>query len=439
MDPDSKPTIAILPWGNILEDYLKQVGLSVESFCNDGLHGWLLGYLEALRFAGIKSVLFFFSKNVDKPRRYLHKSTDSKIILLPALKIYRYINSHMINPYGWTINETFGEVNGYRYYLFSILKDIAPYLTTPLRYLAREIRRERSSVILCQEYEYARFDFCVLLSLFLRMPVFATFQGGNFQMSRLERVIRPFTISACSGLIVPTKSEQSRLIKSYEIPSAKLSRIFNPIDTGTWYAEDKRMARTELMIPIEAKVVAWHGRIDLHNKGLDILMQAWKRICFQHANKELRLLLIGTGNDSYKLQEQINRMNLKGVMWKNEFIVNRDTLRKYLNASDIYVFPSRHEGFPVAPLEAMACGLPIVAANAGGILDILEGGESSGGTVVPKEDPISLAAQMSRLLDDESLRTELAKKARHRIESCFSLEVIGRQLRYFLFNKNHTE
>jgi glycosyltransferase involved in cell wall biosynthesis len=58
-------------------------------------------------------------------------------------------------------------------------------------------------------------------------------------------------------------------------------------------------------------------------------------------------------------------------------------MRQYLSVADVYVFPSRHEGFPVAPLEAMACGLPIVAAYAPGICDILSEGEESGGLVVP--------------------------------------------------------
>jgi starch synthase len=149
---------------------------------------------------------------------------------------------------------------------------------------------------------------------------------------------------------------------------------------------------------------------------------------------ELRLLLIGTGSDSDILRERMNKMNLRGVIWKNEFIINRDTVRKYLNAADLYAFPSRHEGFPVAPIEAMACGLPVIASDIPGISDILEGGESAGGIIVPKDDLSSFVTQTSRLLTDESLRLELGKRARRRIETSFSLEIIGKQLRNLFLN-----
>jgi starch synthase len=154
---------------------------------------------------------------------------------------------------------------------------------------------------------------------------------------------------------------------------------------------------------------------------------------------EPRLLIIGKGNDSNLLRELIKNMNLKGVIWTNEFITSRDKVRTYLNAADLYVFPSRHEGFPAALLEAMACGLPVIAADITGVSDILEGGESAGGIIAAKDDVSSFVNQISRLLTDEPLRVELGKRARRRIESSFSLEAIGKQLRNFIFKSNSYE
>jgi glycosyltransferase involved in cell wall biosynthesis len=62
------------------------------------------------------------------------------------------------------------------------------------------------------------------------------------------------------------------------------------------------------------------------------------------------------------------------------------------------VFPSRHEEFPVAPLEAMGCGLSVAAASAPGVADIFNEGEDSGGLVAPTNDPTSLARNLARLL-----------------------------------------
>jgi len=83
----------------------------------------------------------------------------------------------------------------------------------------------------------------------------------------------------------------------------------------------------------------------------------------------------------------------------------------------------------------MACGLPVVAADASGVSDIFEGGEASGGLVVPCGDATALALALGRVLDNEAWGRELGKRARCRVEEYFSLEVIGKQLRDFLLNQ----
>jgi starch synthase len=82
----------------------------------------------------------------------------------------------------------------------------------------------------------------------------------------------------------------------------------------------------------------------------------------------------------------------------------------------------------------LTCGLPVVAADAPGVPDILAGGEASGGLIVPRGDAEALAQALGRVLDDEALRHELGRRARCRAEEQFSLEAIGKQLRNFLFS-----
>jgi starch synthase len=125
-------------------------------------------------------------------------------------------------------------------------------------------------------------------------------------------------------------------------------------------------------------------------------------------------------------------MQLRGVIWLDEFVNDRTVIQRYLSAADVYTLASRQEGFPVAPIEAMACGLPVVAADAPGVPDILEGGEVSGGIVVPREDATALALALGRVLDDEAWARELGKRARCRVKQYFSPETVGKQLRDFL-------
>jgi glycosyltransferase involved in cell wall biosynthesis len=86
----------------------------------------------------------------------------------------------------------------------------------------------------------------------------------------------------------------------------------------------------------------------------------------------------------------------------------------------------------MAPVEAMACGLPVVSADVSGIRDIFVEGEGSGGLMVPPEDGPAVAAALSRVLHDDALRHRLGRRARRRAETSFDPESVGHQLRDFL-------
>jgi starch synthase len=113
-------------------------------------------------------------------------------------------------------------------------------------------------------------------------------------------------------------------------------------------------------------------------------------------------------------------------------VSDRKAIQRYLSAADVYTLASRHEGFPVAPIEAMSCGLPIVATNAPGVADILNCEEDSGGIIVPRENAKLLASALGRVLDNPDLRQEMGRQARLRAENAFSLESIGQRLKEFL-------
>lgn len=419
MSTPSQPTIALMSWGELFEDFFDTIGVSLEAFSNELTGGWLFNYIEALQLAGVRTVLFFVSARVSETFRFTHAATGATVCVLPAPKIHcavRYYSTHFpILP--------------------GLKASLGSYLATPLSSLARELRREGCNAILCQEYEYPRFDVCVLLGQLMRLPVFATFQGGNTPQSRFERPVRPLALRAAAGLIIATKTEIERVHTCYGVPHAKIAHIFNPMDVATWRAFDRSEARAVLGIPIDARVVVYHGRIDLERKGLDVLVDAWHRLCCERPSKDLRLLLVGTGSDAEELHRRIADKQLRGVMWVDEYVRDRTAIRRYLSAADVYTLPSRREGFPVAPIEAMACNLPVVAADASGIPDILEGGEAVGGIVVPRGDATAMALALGRVLDDEAWGRELGKRARCRAEECFSLEAIGKQLRDVLLSE----
>ena len=153
-------------------------------------------------------------------------------------------------------------------------------------------------------------------------------------------------------------------------------------------------------------------------------------MCAIHTPQRL-LLLVGTGRNTADLRRRTS--GNPNILWIDRYVLDRDELWRYLSTADIYCLPSRSEGFAVAPMEAMSCGLPVVAADVSGVQDLLAGGEEGGGVIVPPEDPFALAAALHRLMDDDELARELGRRARRRAEQEFSLAIVGDRLRRFLF------
>jgi glycosyltransferase involved in cell wall biosynthesis len=406
--------IALLPWGNVLEDFLDTIGVSFETFCDKFTGSWMFGYVSALRHIGVRTVLICTSSRVTRPQRLSHAPTGATVYLLPAPRMYRALRrvATVVPP----------------------LRHLASYLSTPPAQIARTLKREGCVAVLCQEYEYPRFDVCVLLGRWLHIPVFATFQGGDYQRSRLERHVRPHALRASAGLIIAARTERQRVHANYQIAPSKISAIFNPIDLQIWKVTDRRAARAALRLPPDALVVGWHGRVSIRQKGLDVLLDAWERICRRHEGRDLRLLLVGTGKDAARLHQLVAASREHNIIWLDQFVHDQSAVQRHLAAVDVYAFPSRHEGCPVSLLEAMGCGLPVVAADASCVPDILQGGDASGGVIVQRENAEQLAQELSRLLDQADYRKMLGVRARLRAESCFGFDVVGRQLRDVLVN-----
>ena len=443
-----EPKIALLHCYDLIDDFLDSINISFETFCKEFVGSWMFGYIDALQQVGIETVLFCVSARVEQPSRFIHQPTGAIICVLPPAKIYRAyraVRRKSLGIYGGGEATSFNNIkdrNRYRHSVLTTIKDLAKsfgtYLSTPLGLLADELRKENCQALLCQEYEYARFDTCVLLGQLINLPVFATFQGGDRTESWLEVPLRFLSFRACTGIIVATQTEIERIQSRYGISLSKINRIFNPINIATWQEGDRPQARAALGIPVNAKVVVWHGRVEINRKGLDILLAAWQQICSDRPNQELRLLLVGTGSDAKQLHQHITTMQLDNILWLNEFVSDRHVIQQYLCAADVYTLPSRQEGFPVAPIEAMACSLPVVAADAPGVSDILEGGEVSGGIIVLREDATALALALGRLLDDEAWSRQLGKLARNRVESQFTSVAVGKQLGNVLLKQEFT-
>ena len=185
-------------------------------------------------------------------------------------------------------------------------------------------------------------------------------------------------------------------------------------------APDRAAARAALGVPPEAFVIAGLGRL-VPVKGFDVLVRALPTVL--RAVPSARVLLVGDGPERAALEAQAaalhvgDRLRITGAT---------SDVARWLAACDVLAAPSRNEGMGRALVEAMALGVPVVAAAVGGIPTVVADGES--GRLVASEDAAALAEALVELGVDEALCTKLGAAAVRRAEA-FSIGVANAALR----------
>ncbi|WP_404959650.1 glycosyltransferase [Streptomyces sp. 147326] len=218
-------------------------------------------------------------------------------------------------------------------------------------------------------------------------------------------------------------SEAERRAGETEGITARWSVIRNGVDLdhfrpgGPDPGQDRARARAELPLPAAFRggladgglLAVCVGRICLQ-KGQDILLRAWPELLGTVPGASLAL--VGDGPDTERLRHTAPH----GV----HFAGAAADIRPWLRAADLVVLPSRWEGMALAPLEAMACGRPVLVSDVSGARESLPPGQGRL-CLVPPEDPTALAKALGRLLAEPRLLAELGEQARQHARTDFDV------------------
>lgn len=217
----------------------------------------------------------------------------------------------------------------------------------------------------------------------------AAASGGwriRFQYWLHGRVAGP--VYRCSSAVVAVSEGVAADVRErYPAAVNRLRVIPNPVITASMRERLPQAAKERTTPPF--RLVAL-GRL-AYEKGFDVLVQAMPAVLSQF---DAQLEIYGEGAERGRLQALIDALDLRQRV--RLMGTTLDPLATLADA-DLFVFPSRHEGFGVALVEALACGRQIVASDCPhGPAEILQQGEL--GQLVPPEDPVALAAAMNRSL-----------------------------------------
>ncbi|SDP94412.1 Glycosyltransferase involved in cell wall bisynthesis [Actinopolyspora xinjiangensis] len=192
-----------------------------------------------------------------------------------------------------------------------------------------------------------------------------------------------------------------------------------PLDAPLADTGNRRRARRELGVDEDCLLVGAVGRLT-YQKAPEDLVDALARL----PRRDFRGVWIGTG----EREREVERLARDRLGDRFVLAGQRSDVIELLPALDVFVLPSRYEGLPLAVIEAMLCGLPVVATAVNAVPDLVATGRT--GVLVPPRRPDLLAEAVAALLDDPAKRTRMGRAGHRRVErDRFGIDAVLGELR----------
>ena len=242
-----------------------------------------------------------------------------------------------------------------------------------------------------------------------------------------ERVVRE-----TDRLIAECPQDAEDLATLYGASPGRMRIVPCGVDPERFHSVRRERARSVLGLSIDEPVVLQLGRM-VPRKGVDDVIRSASILRREHGF-DARVLIVGGDSETPDFSRMPELARLAGVARevgvddRVTFVGRRggDALRYYYSAADVFVSAPWYEPFGITPLEAMACGTPVVGSRVGGIKYTVVDGET--GYLVPPRDPDAIADRVARLLRAPEERTVFGRNGIERVRSRFSWDEVAHQL-----------
>jgi glycosyltransferase involved in cell wall biosynthesis len=253
-----------------------------------------------------------------------------------------------------------------------------------------------------------------------RMPLVVTAHSlsGEHQPDVIERLMAPNLRAA--DWVVAVSPHIAREAIQLGVRPNRVRVIRSGVDVEQFRPRDRSAARVALGVAVDTPVILFVGNLE-PRKQVDVLLRALARVCQELPSA--RLIVIGSG-ESAGVEDQTARLaRLTGELELGDVVrftgrIDDRQLQDWYAAADVFALPSSSEAQGIVALEAMACGLPVVATAVGGLVGTIEDGQT--GCLVPSGDAAALASALLMLLQDPLRRQTIGAAARQTVEREFS-------------------
>jgi len=269
--------------------------------------------------------------------------------------------------------------------------------------LVRRLRAEQPIDLIDAHYVYPDGYAAVLLGERLNIPVAITARGTDINLFARMPLIRPLirkTLTRADGVIAVSEALKRRMVE-LGVEAGKIAVIRNGVDRKVFYPRDRIEMRRKLGLDSESRIIITVGAL-VSLKGIDRLIDAMALM----RDMNTKLYVIGEGPQRDALQSRIashglaDRVFLTGERPQSE-------LAEWHSAADLFCLASHREGCPNVVIEAMACGLPVVASDVGGIGELIS--KRDYGRALPSAAADKFAEAIPAALKENWDRDEIAK------------------------------
>ena len=283
-----------------------------------------------------------------------------------------------------------------------------------VRGIAEILRRRGADVV--HSHEFTMGVYGTVAAKMARRPQLLTMHGGRYYAGKLQRRLALGAAARLSGAVVGVSAAcATDLEETLRLRRGAVRVVPNgvPVPRG-----ERAPVRRELGLGDADTLLVAVGNL-YPVKGHIVLLRALALLAERGRASGLTVAIAGRGREEAALRDFARQAGIEGRV---RLLGYREDVGDILAAADIYAMPSLSEGLPLALLEAMAVGLPVIASRVGGIPEVVTDGEDA--LLVPPGDPAALAAAIERLAEDEALRAQLGNSARRKAERDYTLDAM---------------